>query len=524
MINKKILNLAFFLFACTIAFGQIGPLTPINNGDVIGYTMNKGKGALSNGSDGMEITFTTYGNIMVRYKGVYQMYSGTQSGNGNEFIPTSPTNTPSQTSGSNTSYNGVAVYRGVSTGTTSAAKMQNLYYGGRVMDTDNSGNYGIVFPTPSIIPYSSGNVQRVTMSFSLSFGTGTAQVNIPYSLTYEYTYPETRVKVTYNVTNVAAPNGTILPISIAQGWDTYLSGGDYGPGFYKTNGTKDAIMVQKNGAFEAFIYESGQKWSGYYSAYYSAVGASALIKTNKFMMYDNTVDANANTDNAIGISVQFPAVAGNYQSASYISFLCGAGDTTPPGNNFSPNLGDGTTGVINLACGSAPGATVAVKHTAVLSPNIVVYITDNSGNVITPDATQTYNLPVGTYKYYYYDNDNLCSSPVGIFTVSTTCVPCYKNPTTTTGGLNPIAAVSTILNRNATANWQNSYKGADMVIESKAGGFVLNRLTQVQITAIPAANLVEGMTVYNITTNKINIYVVDGANTGWKAFDVQSCQ
>lgn len=92
-----------------------------------------------------------------------------------------------------------------------------------------------------------------------------------------------------------------------------------------------------------------------------------------------------------------------------------------------------------------------------------------------------------------------------------------------TGGINPSTAISTINARNTVTNWQNNYKGADLVVESKTKGFVINRLTQAQIDAIPSANLLEGMIVYNITTNKMFVYVVSVSGNGWKEFTKQTC-
>jgi spore maturation protein SpmA len=65
-------------------------------------------------------------------------------------------------------------------------------------------------------------------------------------------------------------------------------------------------------------------------------------------------------------------------------------------------------------------------------------------------------------------------------------------------------------------------KGAWTALESKTKGFVPNRLTAQQITDIPAANLREGMMVYNITSDCLYINT-DGTPTGWKCFNTQTC-
>lgn len=171
-----------------------------------------------------------------------------------------------------------------------------------------------------------------------------------------------------------------------------------------------------------------------------------------------------------------------------------------------------------------------------------------SSTIGTPDAqghlfTVPNTLAVGVYtvvykvsayqsfRYYKADgtlastyNNALCINEATATAIITIVEPkCYKAPASTTGGLNPFVAISTIANRNLTTDWQNNYKGADMVIESKIKGFTINRLSQTEMDAIPVANLLDGMAVYNATTNKLLIYVVNGTDKGWKEFNKQTC-
>lgn len=82
----------------------------------------------------------------------------------------------------------------------------------------------------------------------------------------------------------------------------------------------------------------------------------------------------------------------------------------------------------------------------------------------------------------------------------------------------------TSLNRAGAenGNWPMVRKGAWTALESKTKGFVPNRLTTPQIEAIPAANLVEGMMVYNVTLDCLQINTT-GTATGWKCFTEQTC-
>ncbi|MCU7618435.1 hypothetical protein NZ698_14640 [Chryseobacterium sp. PBS4-4] len=72
------------------------------------------------------------------------------------------------------------------------------------------------------------------------------------------------------------------------------------------------------------------------------------------------------------------------------------------------------------------------------------------------------------------------------------------------------------------SNWPMVRKGAWSVLESKTKGFVPNRLTSSEIAAIPAGNLLEGMMVYNITLDCLQVYFT-GTSSGWKCLNNQSC-
>lgn len=102
------------------------------------------------------------------------------------------------------------------------------------------------------------------------------------------------------------------------------------------------------------------------------------------------------------------------------------------------------------------------------------------------------------------------------------CV-CYK-PAVTAGTVLDTNHGITSLQRAGTngSNWPMVRKGAWTALESKTKGFVPNRLTNAQIAAIPAANLIEGMMVYNITADCLQINT-DGSAAGWKCFSTQTC-
>ena len=100
---------------------------------------------------------------------------------------------------------------------------------------------------------------------------------------------------------------------------------------------------------------------------------------------------------------------------------------------------------------------------------------------------------------------------------------CYK-PAQTTGTALDTNHGITALGRagDDNSNWPMVRKGAWTVLEAKTKGFVVNRLTDAQIAAIPSADLREGMMVYNITQDCLQINI-DGTATGWKCFNTQTC-
>ncbi|MBP7174339.1 MAG: hypothetical protein KBA33_09785 [Cloacibacterium sp.] len=65
-------------------------------------------------------------------------------------------------------------------------------------------------------------------------------------------------------------------------------------------------------------------------------------------------------------------------------------------------------------------------------------------------------------------------------------------------------------------------KGAWTALEAKTKGFVINRLTDTQISAIPATDLREGMMVYNVSQDCLQINT-DGTVSGWKCYNTQAC-
>lgn len=98
---------------------------------------------------------------------------------------------------------------------------------------------------------------------------------------------------------------------------------------------------------------------------------------------------------------------------------------------------------------------------------------------------------------------------------------CYKPGIQNAGVLNPVKHGITALNRagSGSSEWPTARQSAWTVLESKTKGFVVNRLTTLEITAIPTANLVEGMMVYDKDAKCLKIY----NGTVWSCFKTQTC-
>ena len=100
---------------------------------------------------------------------------------------------------------------------------------------------------------------------------------------------------------------------------------------------------------------------------------------------------------------------------------------------------------------------------------------------------------------------------------------CYKPAQTTGTALDTNHGITALGRAGAdNSNWPMVRKGAWTVLEAKTKGFVINRLTDDQINAIPSADLREGMMVYNINQDCLQINI-DGTATGWKCFNTQTC-
>ncbi|NIF06672.1 hypothetical protein F3J23_14575 [Chryseobacterium sp. Tr-659] len=242
-----------------------------------------------------------------------------------------------------------------------------------------------------------------------------------------------------------------------------------------------------------------------------------------------------------------PALSGNYDLLFYPSVSGGVADdfvidrVAAVGASVSvcdfdgdgiPNYLD--TDSDNDGCSDAFEAGVVAFITAnggTVSPGTL----NNPSSTLSPNATVGNNTPADYGANGFYNmienNDTLSAAYKGTYTYTnalnasiTLCsFGCFK-PAVTAGTILPTLYGITALGRSgdSTGSWPGVRKGGWIALEAKTKGFVPNRLTTAQINAIPAANLSEGMMVYNITSDCLYINT-DGTAAGWKCFNTQTC-
>lgn len=162
---------------------------------------------------------------------------------------------------------------------------------------------------------------------------------------------------------------------------------------------------------------------------------------------------------------------------------------------------------------------------------------NNPSNTVSSHATVGSNVPsdYGNNGFYTNIESNDTQSAVysnGTYTYSKAVDPalsecnnvsCYKTAVTLGTALETPHGVTSLKRAGKkNSNWPMVRKGAWTALEAKTKGFVPNRLSTAQISAIPVNHLVEGMMVYNTDLDCLQINT-DATSTGWKCFKTQTC-
>lgn len=224
--------------------------------------------------------------------------------------------------------------------------------------------------------------------------------------------------------------------------------------------------------------------------------------TNTYSAGTNTtytiVVSNNGPFGVLGATVSDPVPSGiPSANVSYTTVVAGGATTSVTGTQTGA-IND----IVNLPVGGTVTYTVVVSIPFSFSGNLVNTVT------VTPPSNITETTPANNTA-----------------TDTDTQAVCYK-PVVTAGTVLDTSHGITSLNRAGNDvsgnNWPMVRKGAWTALESKTKGFVLNRLTTAQIAAIPSADLVEGMMVYNTTLDCLQVNTT-GTPAGWACFNTQAC-
>ncbi len=231
----------------------------------------------------------------------------------------------------------------------------------------------------------------------------------------------------------------------------------------------------------------------------------AVTKTNGQTTYSSgttttytIVARNNGPFGVLGATVSDPVPSGiPSANVSYTAVVAGGATTSVIGTQTGA-IND----VVNLPVGGTVTYTVVVSIPFSFSGNLVNTVT------VTPPANITET-----------------NSTNNTATDTDTQAVCYR-PAVTAGAVLDTSHGITSLNRAGNSasgnNWPMVRKGAWTALESKTKGFVLNRLSTAQIAAIPSADLVEGMMVYNTTLDCLQVNTT-GTPAGWACFNTQTC-
>lgn len=374
-----------------------------------------------------------------------------------------------------------------------------------------------------------GNPYGTNQTNELKFKVTKNNKDYLFTLKYIYNYPDTKFDLIYSV---QIPQGNTEEVKLAHGWQLDSFGADILSGEYKS-GAQPVLSIRTKeryfqGRFNAIKYNSGIPWSGYY-----ADGADKVSESIVNMIFNKSVPPQISSpanDAGLGISMNYGSTPGTYSTSTTQIYDC-------PADNIKPNVTP-QAAVCNLM-------NVNLFNYIITSPpsNLkLVFIKVSDVNATTGtiiDNPENYNPGTpGThyFKAYLVSDEFGCSGPlsdaitINFDTSSTLCSKCYSNPLTTGTVVKPVTGISNLVKTTTAKTWLDNFSGAQLVTESKTNGFVLNRLTTAQITALQ--NPVEGMVVYDTTTNELKVYntaTSPGANgvsvstTGWKVFKNQYC-
>ncbi|MGK6341155.1 DUF6923 family protein [Chryseobacterium sp. DT-3] len=378
-----------------------------------------------------------------------------------------------------------------------------IYNAGEI---DNLGNYYVKLNT------NNNQIYRINLTtLTATLITLSASVNLPdmaYSITTGLLYGVNSTNG--QLVSVNPTTGTVVPIGITPGAVNF--------GAMFASSTSEMFGVDNAGGFYQFNLTTGQRVlisnappsSGNDGAHCvsTAIAFSAdlgVTKTDGVSTYapgtttTYTITAsNSGPFGVLGATVSDPVPSGIPPANVSYTAIAAGGATTSVSGTQSGAIND----LVSLPVGGTVTYTVVVNIPLAYSGNLVNTVT------ITPPSNIT-----------EVNNTNNTA------TDTNTQAVCYKPAVTAGTALDTPMGITSLARAGASTggnNWPMVRKGAWTALEAKTKGFVLNRLTSAQITAIPAANLVEGMMVYNITLDCLQVNT-NGTAAGWACFNTQTC-
>ena len=362
----------------------------------------------------------------------------------------------------------------------------------------------------------SSNIQIRNQTTSVIVAQGNT-VNLTAVLGDEYWYKSAIAPVslpagTYRIRMFVGDFGHLDSISYCFSTDT---DGDGTPNYLDTDSDNDGCPDATEAA--AHLPTPGSLTGG------SNGGSSANLGT--------TVNANG-----IPTSAATSASTGQATTAGVTSAVRVNAGTTPPATQIASA---GTT--VTLTSNATAESATTWGGTPTFAPNYntlgnatagLTYSWTKNGTPIGGATSATLTLTgvtaadAGTYVVTIKHPGNYCgASRQTVLTVSTVC---FDQPNNGTGEL-PANHGITTLQRAGTSNgnWPMVRTGAWTVLESKTKGFVITRMTTLEIEGQTTPTVIlsqitnpqEGMMVYDKTAKCLKIY----SDSAWKCFETPAC-
>lgn len=266
---------------------------------------------------------------------------------------------------------------------------------------------------------------------------------------------------------------------------------------------------------------------------YTFVPAAGFVGTVNPITYTIS-DGNGGTDTAV-VNIEVKAA-----TAPPVVFANDDAKATVKGVSAGGNM---LTNDTSTATGTLSVTSVTINGTAAAPTGAGILVA--GVGTVTISSTGEYTFAplvgfVGTYTVPYTTCNTAAPTPfcsTATLYLTSLDLPgyCYKEAITTATKNQPAKHGITALNRAGSGNteWPTVRQGAWTVLEAKTKGFVINRTTFVDAdgnpatpptpptAAIPAANYVEGMIMYDNGVNCLKVYT--GAADGWQCYSTQAC-